>query len=392
MNQTQTDKRSQTFQMKSWKINAQGIEVNFVSQVDNDVNKICLPWMWLRDHCQCRSCFTATAQRECDVFIDWDDFQWQKVIVDTNSSGFVIQWHDKHISHFSHNWLGEMLNIKKYVPQYQQKDWTNNLPILDYHYVLETETGFNDLLKHLTEEGICKIIGAKSSKDQARQLMQRISYLRQSIFGNIIEIKPSINGDYDESHLHTDGAFNYDPPGIKLVQYIATNDLPCEMIFVDGCAVIDKMKNEYPQMLNLLQKSIVSHRYLSQDIDLIASEPIINLENNLLKRIRYNPKLQVTFTVKEPLQEQELQIALEQFQTLIEEEYQQKTISLNLGEIVIWDNWRILHGGSLLNGNHHFAVCLSNKEDFDSCVRVNQNKSDKRPVPLARNQEVIAVL
>jgi len=390
MNYIETDQLSQSFPVKSWKTNHKGIEVNFLSKVNKDLDQVCLPWMWLRDHCQCPSCYTVTAQRECDVFIDWDNFEWQKVIVDTNSSGFVIQWHDKHISNFSYNWLGEILNIKNVLPPDEQKSWTNNLPILDYDHVLETETGLNDLLQHLTQEGICKVIGAKPSQDYPKQLMERISYLRNTILGNIVEIEPSTNGDYDESHLHTEGVFNYDSPGIKLVQYLGQNNLPCEMIFVDGCAVIDKMKNEQPQILDLLQNSIVSYRYLSQDIDLIASEPIINLENNRLKRIRYNPKLQLSLTEKELSQKQELQIALEQFQNLLNEESQQKTISLKQGEIIIWDNWRILHGGSLMNGNHHFAACLSNREDFDSCVRVNQNKSYKRPIPLARNQEAIA--
>ena len=381
----QLSSSSQKIQVQSWNTSDKGIEVYFIPNLD----AIDFPWMWLRDHCQCSSCFTSTAQREYDAFIGWDKFKWEKVVVDTDSAGFIVQWQDNHTSYFSYHWLWEMLNTENFVPVDERRYWTNDLPIVDYQSVLNTDAGLRHLVEHLAQVGVCKVIGAKPSQAQVAQLMHRISYLRQSIFGDIIEIKPSSHLHYDETHIHTDGAFNYDPPGIKLVQCLEKSTSPCEIIFVDGLGLVDRMKSEAPPTLNLLQNCIVSYQYMSHDINLIASDSIVTLDrHNHLKRIRYNPKIKLPFVEQDAQKKQALQVALKQFDAWLLEESQQRKISLSPGEMVLWDNWRVLHGGSAMDGNHYLSVCMSNMEDFHSRLRVIRTKSDQRPVPQAREKRV----
>ncbi|NEO80258.1 TauD/TfdA family dioxygenase [Moorena sp. SIO4G3] len=384
----QLSSSSQNVKVQSWQTSDKGIEVDFVSKFTNNFDRVTLPWMWLRDHCQCSECFTSSAQREYDVFIGWEKFRWEEVVVDTDTAGLIIQWQDNHKSYFSYDWLWGMLNLENSVAVDERKYWSDDLPSLDYRSVIDTDIGLRHLVEHLTKVGVCKVIGAKASKAEAAQLMHRIAYLRQSSLGNIIEIKPSINSDYDETHLHTDGAFNYDPPGIKLVQCLDQSTSPWEMIFVDGLALVDRIKSEAPQTLSLLQNNPVSYQYLRQDINLIASDPIVTLDSyDRLKRIRYNPKAQLPVAEQDLLNKQALQAALKQFEAWVEDQSQQRKLSLNSGEMVLWDNWRVLHGGSAMNGNHYLAMCTANMEDFHSRLRVIQNQSYQRPVPQAREKK-----
>ena len=380
------------FQVQSWHTSDKGIEIDLVSNVTKNLDKFSLPWMWLRDHCQCSSCFTTTAQRESDIFIEWDRFNWKKVDVETDSAGFLIQWQDEHTSYFSYQWLGKILNINNIVSVDDRKYWSNNLPTIDYQSVIDTDIGLKYLLENLAHFGVCKVIGAEPIKAQAGQLIQRFSYLRQSIFGDIVEIKPSSDSNDDQTHIHTDGTFNYDPPGIKLVQSLETNSVSCKMVFVDGLAVVDKIKNKSPQTLNLLQNEIASYQYIMQDINLIVSEPIVILDKNrCLQRIRYNPKLRVPFNETDVQKTQVLETLEKKFKEYIEEEAQKLTISLSSGEMVLWDNWRVLHGGSAMNGNHNLAVCIANMEDFHSRLRVIQNKNYQRPIPQPREKKEVAL-
>lgn len=389
MNCTEKDQLSSSKRFQSWQTNSQGIEVYFDPKVTKNVAKVCFPWMWLRDHCQCSSCFTATAQRESDVFLEWDRFDWEKLDVETDSAGFIIQWQDGHTSYFADEWLEKML-IKNVAPIDNRKYWSDCLPIVDYQSVIDTDLGLRHLVENLAQFGVCKVTGAESIKAQASQLMQRISYLRQSVLGDIFEIKPSSDSNDDETHLHTDGTFNYDPPGIKLVQCLEKKTTSCQMVFVDGLAVVEKMKDESPQTLNLLQNEMASYQYIGQDIHLMASEPTVILDSNLcLKRIRYNPKLKLPLNKSDAQTKQAGEIAERKFKEYLEDEAFEQTISLSSGEMVLWDNWRVLHGGSAMNGNHHLAVCIANMEDFHSHLRVIQDQNYQRPVPQPRTKGVV---
>ncbi|NEO96900.1 MAG: DUF971 domain-containing protein, partial [Moorea sp. SIO3G5] len=181
---SQLSSSSQNVKVQSWQTSDKGIEVDFVSKFTNNFDRVTLPWMWLRDHCQCSECFTSSAQREYDVFIGWEKFRWEEVVVDNDTAGLIIQWQDNHKSYFSYDWLWGMLNLENSVAVDERKYWSNDLPSLDYRSVIDTDIGLRHLVEHLTKVGVCKVIGAKASKAEAAQLMQRIAYLRQSNWGD----------------------------------------------------------------------------------------------------------------------------------------------------------------------------------------------------------------
>ena len=52
------------------------------------------------------------------------------------------------------------------------------------------------------------------------------------------------------------------------------------------------------------------------------------------------------------------------------EEYQWRYI-LKPGDLLIFNNWRILHGRGSFNGTRKMKGCYINKEDFDSCCKMN---------------------
>ncbi len=52
------------------------------------------------------------------------------------------------------------------------------------------------------------------------------------------------------------------------------------------------------------------------------------------------------------------------------EDYQWRYI-LKPGDLLIFNNWRILHGRGSFNGTRKMKGCYINKEDFDSCCKMN---------------------
>ena len=51
-------------------------------------------------------------------------------------------------------------------------------------------------------------------------------------------------------------------------------------------------------------------------------------------------------------------------------QYQWRHI-LKPGELLIFNNWRVLHGRGSFNGKRKMKGCYINKEDFDSSCKIN---------------------
>ena len=63
--------------------------------------------------------------------------------------------------------------------------------------------------------------------------------------------------------------------------------------------------------------------------------------------------------------------AIKKFDLMVnDKEYQWKHI-LKPGELLIFNNWRILHGRSSFYGTRKISGCYINKEDFDSSCKMN---------------------
>ena len=64
--------------------------------------------------------------------------------------------------------------------------------------------------------------------------------------------------------------------------------------------------------------------------------------------------------------------AIKKFDLLLNtKEFQWRHI-LKPGELLIFNNWRILHGRSSFRGERKMSGCYINKEDFDSSCRINK--------------------
>ena len=63
--------------------------------------------------------------------------------------------------------------------------------------------------------------------------------------------------------------------------------------------------------------------------------------------------------------------AIKIFDTMANQKQYQWRHILKPGELLIFNNWRVMHGRGAFSGIRKMAGCYINKEDFDSCCRMN---------------------
>ena len=125
-------------------------------------------------------------------------------------------------------------------------------------------------------------------------------------------------------------------------------------------------------IFKILSTIEVPGNYIGDGVFLEAKRPIFRLDSDdQLLQVSFNNYDRAAFRL-----ENELTVkfydAIKKFDLLANnKEYQWRHI-LKPGELLIFNNWRILHGRSVFKGIRKISGCYINKEDFDSSCRINQ--------------------
>ena len=91
-------------------------------------------------------------------------------------------------------------------------------------------------------------------------------------------------------------------------------------------------------------------------------------EDDRLAQVTYNHHDRAPFLLPEPAMS-DLYDALQHFDRLANERDMQFELAIRPGDMVIIDNWRVLHGRRAFTGARHIAGGYINREDVDSTMR-----------------------
>ena len=337
--------------------------------------------IWLRDHAKDedswdhrsnqRKIFTAKLDPKLHI---------KKAILKDNGKSVDILWSDlKKPINYTSNFFLE--NSKK------SQKINNNIQIWDKKDIGEemytdfqntiTNDGFKEFLEKLYKFGFVVIQNCKTEMSSVEKIANKIGYVRESIFGGLWSFES--NNDMadsaytqDELRPHTDSTSSNDAPGLQLLlccHYEATGG---ESIMVDGFKIAEKIYKENRDLYTLLSEIEVTGQYIGDGVFLEAKRPIFKLNSNKeLVQVSFNNYDRAAFRMDD---EKTLKFydAIREFDLIANNrEYQWRHI-LKPGELLIFNNWRILHGRGSFKGDRKMSGCYINKEDFDSSCRMNK--------------------
>ena len=174
----------------------------------------------------------------------------------------------------------------------------------------------------------------------------------------------------EELKPHTDATYSYDAPGLQLLLCCDYKAKGGESILVDGFKIAQTIKKKDKELFNLLSCIQFPGKYTGDGVILEAKRPIFNLDNNELIQVSFNNYDRAEFRLDE-LQTHRFYQAIKKFDNLVNKpEFQWRHI-LKPGQLLIFNNWRILHGRGSFYGKRKMAGCYINMEDFISTCRLN---------------------
>ena len=216
----------------------------------------------------------------------------------------------------------------------------------------------------------------KTDMSSVKTIANKIGYVRHSIFGGLWSFESDKNMadsayTQDELRPHTDSTYSNDAPGLQLLlccQYEAEGG---DSIMVDGFKIAETIKKENEELFDILSKTEVKGQYKGDGVYLEASRPIFRLNKDKeLMQVSFNNYDRAPFRFKNDLTIKFYE-AIKKFDLLANsKEYQWRHI-LKPGELLIFNNWRVLHGRGSFKGKRKISGCYINKEDFDSSCRLH---------------------
>jgi trimethyllysine dioxygenase len=360
-------------------------QIDGLNVVWSDGSSSCFPWLWIRDHSESEvDLHPDSKQRQIDVFSQEPDNSIHKAIIDLNNNNVVVKWADQSDSLISFDLLQSMATVSEPSAQALNNGsyWNSPseikvFPELPYDEFM-SEGGLNKWLGYIQKNGFVLVADTPASADATKELMERMAYVRNSIFGGFSVWDNKLENPDDTAFTslsiepHTDGTYVHDAPGLQTLHCLKKDSIGGENQLVDGLAIAEKMRIEYPDYFKILSKINIPGRYIKTDTYLLAKRPLFRVnDEEKLVQVSFNNHDRAPFRLNNETMHQFYE-AYKVFHNFANDKHRQFQFMLEPGKVLTFDNWRVLHARSSLTGYRQLCGGYHNREDFESKLRLIQ--------------------
>ena len=234
--------------------------------------------------------------------------------------------------------------------------------------------GVAALMQRLVTHGFAVLTDCPRGLDAVQQVADSIGYVRQTIFGGLFEFEANegmADSAYTPKELrpHTDGTYSHDAPGVQLLLCVDYNAEGGESIMVDGARIAAELQTRQPQIHADLTRIGVTGLYKGDGVELRARRPILRLDDEgALAQVSFNNYDRDTVRLADD-DMRALYAGIRAFDAMANDPAMQWRYTLRPGDMLVFDNWRVLHGRGAFRGQRKMAGAYINREDFESRVR-----------------------
>jgi len=172
---------------------------------------------------------------------------------------------------------------------------------------------------------------------------------------------------------HNDNTYFNDASGLQILHCIAKQCTGGENFLIDGFQIAEKIKAEFPDTYERLTKTIVPAEYIEKDYHHKYCAPIINLDpiTNEVVQIRFNLYDRAPINTLPRNQIRQFYKDLKILTSELENPENRKCFKLEPGTVLIFDNWRVLHGRHAYDGKRTMTGCYVQRSEYMSVLRVS---------------------
>jgi gamma-butyrobetaine dioxygenase len=349
------------------------------------------PSLWLRDNCP--SAFhPQTEERVLDLLT----LDPEPVLLDAERAGdeVILHFADGHVSRvplallFEHRPGCATKDPAAIVPRLWRSDLTPaSLPRYAAAQLLENDGALRAWMQDTAAVGLSIVDGLDDRIDAGVEIACKIGFLRETNFGMTFEVvsKPDPNNLAYTAvtlPLHTDLPNQEVPPGFQFLHCLANEAEGGSSLFADGFALAEDLRAKDAEAFRLLSEIAIPFRFHDADADIRTHAPVITLNGTgeragTISEIRWNAHIAATFDMPADVMPAYYR-AYRAFMAMTRDPAYRLTFKLKAGEMIVFDNRRVLHGREAFNpatGFRHLHGCYVDRGEFNSRLRLLARKT-----------------
>ena len=342
-----------------------------------DAHSVTLTWadgysasfhhIWLRDHCACPECRHPQTRERLVRVIDLPaELPAPAAAVDAEGA-LRLDWpampgFAPHASRFDPGWLRQRaeadapdpLAVDRRVPW--DAGIAHDLPVIDHDAFMRTEAGLADWLRALERYGFAILRNGPAAEGEVLRAAERVGWPRETNFGRHFDVvsKPDPNNAaYTAVALepHADLPNWQRPPDFQLLYCLANEAEGGESTLVDGLAAAEALQAEDPEAYRLLAELPVDFRFQDETADIAHRAPVIGCDaQGRPTIIRFNNWIRDTLRLPADRVEPFYR-AYRRLWQLLRDPARVLRFTLRPGEMMAFDNLRVLHGRAAFDPN-----------------------------------------
>ncbi len=341
-----------------------------------DYNNQRFHYLWLRDNCPCSDCRHPSGQRiletwQLDANIEIESYS-------ISEAGLEVRWADlqQHVSHFSAQFLLANSYDNPRSPTDNIHKWgselTGNLPSYDYNQVITEDNVKAQWLDAVTKYGIALLKNVPTEPGTILQVVDLFGYVRNTNYGELFEVisvEQAVNLAFTPIplSLHTDNPYRNPVPTLQLLHCLEKAERGGVTALADGFRAAEILREQNPKAFDLLSTQAVTFRFSSADAILEHTACMIELcANGEVSAVRINSRSLAPINLPFDMM-QSYYSAYQELTAIIQGSACKVTLTLDRGELILFDNQRVLHGREVQAvGARHLQGCYADRDGLRS--------------------------
>lgn len=251
------------------------------------------------------------------------------------------------------------------------------LEFVDYEAVLADDPTRLRWLTGIRDRGFGLLRNTPVEENTVMKVVETFGVVRETNYGRLFDVvvRPdpaNLANTSARIGMHTDNPYRDPVPGLQLLHCIVNETDGGESQLCDGYAVAEKLRQVDPAAFEALTTLPVKFRYLDEgDCDIQYFGPLIRLDSRgRVVEVRYNSRSVSPFQMSADLVP-EFYRAYRVLAEALHEPNSAIQFRLGSGDLMIFDNQRVLHGRSAYTiGHRHLQGCYADKDALTSTIRV----------------------
>jgi alpha-ketoglutarate-dependent taurine dioxygenase len=288
--------------------------------------------------------------------------------VATHDGAITVEWEaESRPASFELEWLlAHASNAAGRRPQFEPRHWLEGSRLhaaRDFAWATfaEINGGASPRARWLTrlvQDGIAFLREVPSTEAGILEAAARMGRVSETNYGRVYDVRSvpqPENLAYSDLGLglHTDNPYREPVPGFQVLHALIASPDGGESLFADGFAIAEHLRAAFPGDFAVLTRTPVPFSYRSKDADLHAERPLIQLScSGAVSAVHYNNRsiapLRLAAAEVAPFY-----AAYRRLAGLLRETRFHLQLHLGDGDIVAFDNQRVLHGRTAFSSAKH---------------------------------------